>query len=231
MNSSYGSCFLTGTQQLFDTLDPAVLDRIADKSKVYQLYRNNRMQEEFSLQDNVYIIHMGKIFLSYIDADGKKIILDILSDGDIFGDLDFENQSAHHDMLFVEPFTDASVCELPKAEFKEILQANPEFAVSLLSKLSNRLSSLEQKIGTLAFSDVEARIMAQLMHLSNQYGTINNNEVTVEFRVTHEKLAEMVGAARETVSETLSLLKKKGILKQNENRYFVLNVDAVDRLF
>lgn len=232
MQSTYGACFLTDTAKLFNKLDKEVLNKIQKKSLVYNFTRKDRLNGEFPIEGKVYIVHEGKVFLSYMDEDGKKIILDILKKGDIFGDLDFTHKEhSTGNSLFIEPFTAASVCEMKKDDFKQILHDNPEFAVSLLSTVSNRLMNLEQKVGTLVFSDVEARLLAQMIKLSQEYGEEDKSKIRVGLRVTHEKLGEMIGAARETVSETISSMRNRGLLSQDSKKRFILNKAKIDALY
>lgn len=223
MKTTYGVCFVRETG-LFTTLPKDLLDKIAKKSKVHSLVRQRGLTEELPIEGRVYIIHEGMAFLSCIDENGKKIILDILSPGSVFGDLDFTGeQKFTNDCLFIEPFGKAGICEMKKEDFKEILKENPEFAISLLASLSNKLLSLEQKVGLLVFSDVEARLIAQLASLGQKHGKETENKIEIDIKLTHEKLAEMVGAARETVSENLSKLQKKGILSTNKDKKFTLH--------
>lgn len=232
MQSRLGACFLRGTLRLFDSLDKEVLREIAKNSKVYKFSRKDRLSGEFPIEGKVYIVHEGCVFLSYMDENGKKIILDILSKGDIFGDFNFAGKrQPESESFFIEPFLESAVCEMKKDDFAEILKKNPEFAVSLLSILSQRLMSLEQRVGMLVFSDVEARLLAQMMKISKEFGDEDENKIHVGLRVTHERLAEMIGAARETVSETISNLRNKGVLSQDKRRKFVLHKDKIDSLY
>lgn len=231
MKTTYGACFINNTG-LFTLLDKKFLDRIVKKSKVYSLVKKRGLTEEFPIEGKVYIIHEGIVFLSCMDQNGKKIILDILSPGSIFGDLDFTGEKKFsNECLFIEPFGKAGVCEMKKDDFEEILLDNPHFALSILSSLSNRLLALEQKVGTLVFSDVEARLIAQIVSLGQKHGSEDSEKITIDIKVTHEKLAEMVGAARETVSEAISNLRKKGIISSNRKGGLSLSKSKFKALF
>lgn len=227
MKTTYGVCFVKDTG-LFTQLPKELLDKIEKKSRVHNLVRKRGLTEELPIEGKVYIVHEGIAFLSCIDENGKKIILDILGKGSIFGDLDFEDkQGFANECLFIEPFGEAGVCEMKKVDFKEILKLNPEFAISLLSNLSKKLLSLEQKVGMLVFSDVEARLIAQIVSLGQKHGKETDNEIVVNLKLTHEKLAEMIGAARETVSENLSKLQKKEIVAISKDKIITLNKNKI----
>lgn len=224
------ACYVKQTG-LFSLLDKNVLEKIAKMSLIHKLMRKKGEMHEFPLEGKVYIIHEGLVFLSFIDKNGKKVVLDILSPGSIFGDLDFTEDSSYiDDSLFIEPFKSANVCEMSKNEFKKIVTNNPEFALNLLSNLSKKLTTLGQKAGTLITSSVEARLIAQILQLGQEHGTEEKDKVRLNIKVTHEKLAEMVGAARETVSDTLSDLKKRRIISQDKSGKIILHKKKLDTL-
>ncbi len=230
MKARIGACCTTDTG-LFKVLDKEALRRLSQKSTVYKLRRHGHSRSEFPVEGKVYIIDRGRAFLSYIDEHGKKIIFDVLSSGDIFGNLDFNDKNFSSDSFFIEPFGETTICEINSEDFREILKENPEFTLSLLSNIFNRLTSMEHKLGTLAFSDIKVRLIAQLLEISQKYGKEENNEIKVGIRLTHERLAEMIGSARETVSETISYLRKRGIISHDKKKNFILHKDKINSLF
>ena len=116
MNRTSTPCYFTNAS-LFRKLSPATLKKIAQSVVVHELDRKKQGREEVRLQGKVYIVHAGRVFLSYIDAEGRKIILDILPPGSVFGDLDFGHASRLDEAsLFMEPFSTASVCEVDKED-------------------------------------------------------------------------------------------------------------------
>jgi len=231
MDTAYGVCFVHD-KGLFKTLGKQFTDKIMKMSLVRTLKRERGQPQEFPIAGKVYIIHEGLVFLSYINEGGKKVILDVLTTGSIFGDLDFSKEKNYpNESLFIEPFQEAKVCEINKDNFEEILKDNPEFTLQLLSSFSNKLVSLEQRLGTLVFSDVEARLVAQIITLGKEHGEDTEVKTKLNIKITHEKLAEMVGAARETVSEAMSNLRKKGVVSNDANGAIILHKDKVEDVF
>jgi CRP/FNR family transcriptional regulator len=227
MKVSYGACVIEGTE-FFGRLPKETLknvaDKIKDKSLVHELSRQEDGAREFPVEGKVYIIHEGRVFLSHMDESGKKIILSICSPGDVFGDLDFnDRRPSFSDSFFIEPYPAAKVCQMDKETFGEILRESPELSLSLISSLSRRLVDASEKVGAVAFADVEKRLLAQLLHLGQTHGHEEGTTVKIDLRLTHEKLGEMIGAARETVSEAISDLRRRGVLSVDADKHFVLD--------
>jgi CRP/FNR family transcriptional regulator len=230
MNSAASVCYIKDSK-LSRFLDKKFLKIIADKSRILKFSQKRGVSKEFPIDNKVYIVHAGIVFLSCIDTDGKKIILDILTTGSIFGDLDFSENSGSNECLYVEPLGEARVCEMKKTDFREILLKNPEFTLSLLSNMSNQLMSLEQKVGTLVYSNVEARIISLFLSLAEEYGETNDTSLKVDLKLTHEKLSEMIGSARETVTDAISELKQKGVIKQDKSGRYLLLKEKVREVY
>lgn len=230
MDTRVGVCHIS-KDGLFNNLDQNSRQKIVKESLVHELGQKGQLSNEILIKDKVYLLRDGCALLSSIDENGKKMILDILTQDSVFGNLDFTGPSLKDSNLFIEPFPQASICEMSKDKFAEIIRDNPEFAVLLLSTVASRLAALEQKVGKLVFSDVEARLLSQLLDLSRRHGKENARSVHLEMRLTHEQLAGMIGAARETVSGAMAELRKKGILSQDKHRHFRVNKDQLKSLF
>src|SRR5690606_4761505 len=79
------------------------------------------------------------------------------------------------------------------------VESSPAVAWALLAELSSRLRAADQKIGGLVLLDVPGRIARVLLDAAPNVET-----GLVQRRLTHQTIAQMVGASRETVSRTLS---------------------------
>ena len=217
---------------LFEALGRKARQGIAQKSRMHRFSDQKKKAGEFPLEGKVYLVHQGSVFLSSIDENGKKIILDILGKGGVFGDLDFTNQKDYTDFnFFVEPFPKAAICQMDKKSFVEILRSNPDFTIKLLSDLAKRLTRLEERVGQLQYADVSTRLLAQLIRLSQDFGKKEEEKIVIEKRLTHEQLAEMIGSTRETVSSVISDLRQQKILSQNQKHHFCLDKKKTNAVF
>ena len=60
--------------------------------------------------------------------------------------------------------------------------------------------------------DVPGRLAKTLLALAARHGQASPKEVRIELRLTQEELAQMVGAARQTVTAQMSWLRERGIV-------------------
>lgn len=198
--------------------------------KIINVKSKKNLPSEFDLSNNkIYILIQGMAFLSCLGEDGRKIIFDILEEGSIVGDLDFLNDGKHnsYNCLYIEPLNKDSVIiyEFGRENFLNVISQKPVFALYILSDFSRRISRLEKKIEELAFSRVRFRILYELIKLSE---SLNGSEYRFKMnvKITHEKLAEVTGVVRETISKTLAQLKKEGIVYYDENKNLIIDLES-----
>ena len=131
-----------------------------------------------------------------IGEDGREVILGVLEPGAHFGELaliDDQPRSAH-----VIAMEDAQLLVLRREDFRRRVEANPTVAWALLTELSRRLRRADVKIGGLVLLDVPGRIARLLLDLADESGSEQ-----IEKPLTHQTIAQMIGASRETVSRAM----------------------------
>ncbi|MEO7086425.1 MAG: Crp/Fnr family transcriptional regulator [Gemmatimonadaceae bacterium] len=146
--------------------------------------------------DSLFVVREGRVKVVLIGEDGREVILGVLSVGDHFGELaliDDRPRSAH-----VIAMEDSNLLVLRRDDFRRRVESSPTVAWSLLMELSRRLRRADDKIGGLVLLDVPGRIARLLLDLSEEA-----RNPTIEKALTHQTIAQMIGASRETVSRAM----------------------------
>src|SRR3990170_2909469 len=84
---------------------------------------------------------------------------------------------------------------------------------SLLAVLSARLRKANQQIGNLALHDVYGRVARVLLEMASESGSRGEDGRVAFRRPTHQEIANMIGATRETVSRMISDLHRQGYIE------------------
>jgi CRP-like cAMP-binding protein len=159
-----------------------------------------------------FLLKKGQVRLYRLNPSGKQFTVDILVDGNIFGET--STLSLTDDQIYAEAMTDTYLCILGKAEFEEFIERNPKIAIKLINILSTRLKELYSLSEKIALGDVKYRILYLLVKLSEKTGKRKKEWQTIEMKLTHQDIANMVGSTRETTSAIISQLKKDGYVKK-----------------
>ena len=166
---------------------------------------------ENDLGDALYMILSGRVKVTILSDDGREIILSMLSEHEFFGEmslLDDEPRSATAIAL-----AETEILVLHQRDFLSIVEKRPRVLVNLLSVLSSRLRKANQQIGNLALHDVYGRVARLLLEMASEDGNRQPDGRVGFRRPTHQEIANMIGATRETVSRMISDLNKQGYIE------------------
>jgi CRP-like cAMP-binding protein len=76
-----------------------------------------------------------------------------------------------------------------------------------MQELSRRLRRADEQIGSLVLLDVDGRIARLLLDAAGEGGT-----AIIERRLTHQTIAQMIGASRETVSRAMREFQERKLI-------------------
>jgi CRP-like cAMP-binding protein len=102
--------------------------------------------EEDSIGDEMYIIESGKVEINQ-RISGRKTTIAVLGDGDFFGEMAmFTDEPRSASAVAVGK---ATLMSFPMEEVLQRMQSNPQFTITLLQTLINRLRSTTSTLRTL----------------------------------------------------------------------------------
>ena len=152
--------------------------------------------------------------------DGREVGLYFVNPGDYFGEVAIIDGRPQPD--FVTAVSRSRVVFVPQAMIRPILFAQPQVAEALCTNLSLRLRQISAQRRILGLANPLQRVAAQLQVLMRQdFGSPAN----VPNTPTHQELAIMINASRETVSRVFQLLQGRGIVERQGNDLRVDNPD------
>jgi CRP-like cAMP-binding protein len=150
-------------------------------------------------------------------ADGREVGLYFVGPGDYFGDLSIIDDLPQP--VYVTAVSRSRVLQIPRDLIRPILFAHPKVAETLCTGLSQRLRQVSGQRRILGLSNPLQRVCAQLELLFVRSGP---GRVQIINAPTHQEIAIMINASRETVTRVFQLLQSRGIVERNGNN---LNVE------
>jgi len=213
--------FLTSVP-LFRDLDAAETARFAQLVREKGYPRGNVIVFEDDPGDAFFVVRQGRVKVVLIAPDGREVILGLLGVGEHFGELaliDDQPRSAH-----VVAMEDAQLLVLRREDFRRRVEENPAVAWALLQELSRRLRRADEKIGALVLLDVPGRIAHLLIEAAVEAGG-----PFIEKPLTHQTIAHLIGASRETVSRALREFVQQGWIATERRRIRLVDRGALER--
>lgn len=181
------------------------------------------------LPSTVYLILRGKVKHVLYDLDGSERTVLILKPGNIFGEVSlFQHDRNLVASIAMEP---SIIKELDSDLFLTTIQGNDLAYVKLIDLITWKFRIILQQINDSAFKDINGRLIGLLLRLTQQHGYyLDANSVQIEMRLTHQELANMIGAYRSNVTRILRQLSKSGILKIEDKMITIYDLDELKRI-
>lgn len=159
----------------------------------------------------LFLLFSGKVNLSTTSREGKILILKTAATGEALG-----LSAAILGMGYEMTAETASSCELSfvdRKHFLELMQSDHEIAMHSAESLSRDFQSAYRDMHDLVLTRSSAGKLARLLLSHSPTQGVAASETRIHSAMTHEEMAQRIGASRETVTRLLSNLKKKQLIR------------------
>lgn len=179
----------------------------------------------------VCLVERGYLKIFQPTSDGKDMLLFFRAPGDLLG----LRGSLHVKPDSVRTYT-AQACEdseilcIASNTFREYLESHPRMAVEVAATLSRRLDDACDHYSNLAVAHVAARVARLILYVGRCYGTPTGKGVNLDVPLTQQEIADMVGAARQTVNSILNSLYQDGVISESHKHLRIENEAELKKL-
>ncbi|VAV84498.1 Transcriptional regulator, Crp/Fnr family [hydrothermal vent metagenome] len=211
------------TNNIFSNLPKEDIEQMATMMTPRNIKKKGLVYSEGDVADQLYILKEGRIKISRLGADGKELTMDIIEPGDIFGELTLAGETQRE--TNAQALEDSFICTISRKNFEAFLGMRPDLSLTITKWIGLRLRKVESRLENLIFQDVHTRLYTLLETLAEKYGKDIPTGRKIAIKLSHQELANLIGATRETVTFELNKMKKRGIIKV-EGREFILPSDG-----
>lgn len=176
--------------------------------------RNVVLLSEGDSTDSFYVILAGRVRIYASDQDGHEVVFGTQGPGEYFGEMVLDGGLRSASVITLEK---SRFLVVPKQQLRELIAANPEFALNMMKKLITRVRALTVSVKSLALMDVYGRVAHLLLELAEQ----KDDALVIDGRLTQQELASRVGASREMVGRIMKDLTEGGYLSLHRNRIVI----------
>ena len=207
---------------LLQGLDDHLLNRLASIVRVRSYQRRAYVILKGSVGDEMFFVLHGKLQVVDTSDNGREVGINMLETGDIFGELsliDGEPRSAS-----VIAVSESLLAFLPRGEALNLFFHNPLVAERMLRRLAQRLRDVSNYRTLVAIPSAFPRIYALLQQLAKpgQAGTL-----VIDNMPTHQQLAIMANASRETVTRALRSMIRQQVLVKDHRRLTIVDPEGL----
>ncbi len=183
----------------------------SEKTKRQTLKPHDVVFYESDSANRLYELVSGTIMLYKLLPDGRRQVVEVLNSGDLFG-------------LQYGEYYDCTAEALTNAEIRVLNRRDIEVSLGLQQHvgrcLSAKMESMHDHAMLLGRKSAMERVASFIMRMIPDRGTLDcpgpageRDEKEIELSMTRQEIADYLGLTIETVSRSISELKRRGLIK------------------
>lgn len=173
--------------------------------------------------DTLYAIIKGAVEFSVLARDGRKLTLDMMRPGALFGEITlFDPGMRTATATAVEHTT---LWRVRHCDVLTRIRQRPDLAVDMIQLAGQRMRWMGRQLNEQVFLPLPTRLARKVLHLAP-----DGAECPCRLTLSQAELAEFVGATREAVSKILSGWKRDGVIDSARGGLIILDWTAMSQL-
>jgi CRP/FNR family cyclic AMP-dependent transcriptional regulator len=214
--------------RLFCNLAPAAVQRLSEITSTATYPKGATLFVEGQTSRGLFILCTGHVKLSTSSADGKTLILRISEPGDLLGlPATISGRPYEVTAEVIEP-TQANF--ISRADFLNFLREHGEAALRVAQELSETYQSAFAEMRTIGLSHSAREKVARFLLEWSANHPSEKGVIRFNLTLTHEEIAQMIGASRETVTRLFADFKKQNLLQIKGSSVTIKDKPGLERL-
>ena len=213
-------------QGIFQPLEGEALARLEAARSSHRYRKGQVLHYEGTPCAGIHCLDSGRAKVLRTAPGGKMCILRLADPGDVLG----------LDALFSDQLMYSTTAEMIEEAVKkrdallDLVRTCPELCRSIVRFMATQLRASEAERVELAVGDVRERTARALVLLSREYGRADAEGTLIGLKLSREEIAEMIGAAAETVIRQLAEFRTEGLLENRGRQLVVLDAARLARV-
>jgi CRP/FNR family transcriptional regulator, cyclic AMP receptor protein len=206
--------------KLLDMLPPEDRTFLLARSLEQALVKGQVPYQQGDRSLNLFVIKSGLVKVHYVHDSGASLTASYYREGMLVGAHGCSEWSVTH-VWSAQALVDCRVIWMRRADLLALVDRSHAAMRCLLAITEFKADQLRKVIRILATPLLEERVAMALGHLGSLYGIAMGDEVEIDGRFTHQELAEMVGASRQSVTMALLALERSGRIRRVGRRFVI----------
>ena len=197
-----------------------LFDRVPYTTKSY--HKESLLMIRGDEYDSLKILLKGEVSAEIQDYSGKTIKIENLKAPEAMATgILFADDNTLPVTLVAQ--SEIQLISIPKSSIIEIAQKNKHFLLNYFSDSGNKVVFLAEKIRLFKFKSLRQKFTGYILSLS---GKQHSDNVTLPY--TREKLAELFGVARPSLSRVCSEMSDKGLVELDGKTVTILDKESLE---
>jgi len=213
---------LLRNHSLFGRLPPAAIEHLGSYMKRRTLPRGAAIFAKGDPGTGLMGVLAGSVKISVPSADGRDIVLNIIHEGEVFGEialLDGRPRTADATAM-----TDCELMVIERRDFIPFVRSQPDLAIKIIETLCARLRQTSEQVQDVTFLNLPTRLAKALLRLAaDAEGAAPARKVTI----TQREISQIIGRSRESTNKQLRNWAKHEWIRLERGAVTVLRRDKL----
>lgn len=163
---------------------------------------------------HVYVLKSGVVKLYDIDEEGNEKIIHLISPPAVFPSAVFIGDTRPA-QTFYTTLTDCELYLIPTESLETELKADGELSLALMRWFGAEMREIMLRLAGLERASTTDKLKVTLSFLARHHAKLDKRSgwYSVDFPVSHQMLADLVGVTRESATLAVSQLQKDNLIR------------------
>lgn len=208
-----------GSLPLFADLADDQLDQVAQRVQRRTFAMGVTLFHQDMPGTMMYMIETGSVRVISIGRTGQELTLNVLGPGELFGELSLLD--GQHRSATAVTLAPTIAWLVSQTDLKDFMAKFPPVNQAMIKILVDRVRSTARRLEAMTFQDVLGRLAFELLSLAERSGRSCEQGIEITIPLTQVDLATMVGATRESVNKSVSVLRSRGLLDVDGTSWYL----------
>lgn len=179
--------------------------------------------------EQVFFLLEGLVKLVGVSQAGNERIVYVFRPGEVLGSrvlLDVSPESAYESVAMQK----VRALAVRKADFVRVAEEHPDLLLAVTGEFARRLGGLTSRMLAAMSEEVPIRLGQLLIDFASQDGRGGEDFVPLSYPLTHEAMAQIIGASRPHTSSVLGNLELQGVLRRRSDRGLLVSPARLARM-
>jgi CRP/FNR family transcriptional regulator, cyclic AMP receptor protein len=205
---------------LFDQAEPSTLAAFASIATRRSLDAKSVVVRQGETDDSLYCVLEGLLQVGVQASDGREIVLGLMNEGQMFGDLALFDQAGRS--ATVSTLKRSELLVFPAGSLLPALRAHPEISLRMLRRMAGLVRRLTTRVEELSALPIHTRLARKLLEIGEICGTpLGPNQLALPSALSQQHLANHIQATRESVNKALATWTKYGLLQRSSTQLVI----------
>jgi CRP/FNR family transcriptional regulator, cyclic AMP receptor protein len=211
---------------LADLLDPRAVDR-ARREALARVQRLSAGEWDAAAAQEPAEHHRGFLIVDgllsrTVDVLGRRCV-ELVGHGDVMRPWRWDEEGSHVRAEIGWTVLEPSRLAVLDHDFVVRIVPWPQLGLELFNRGTRRAHHLAVALAIAHHQRVDDRLLLTLWHLAERWGRVHPDGIVVPLPLGHQRLADLVGAQRQSVTTAMGGLTRDGAVSRRENGDWVLH--------